>query len=439
MASASAALWLGLTVLGSDRFAWPALILLPLLVVLAKSLGLYDRDEHVIRKTTLDEAPRLFQLATLYTLFVELGHGYLFFAFDFGADQLVGIWALLFGGMLGARTLARMLVRRLTGPERCLVVGDASAAPMLSKRLAGASSLRAEVVGCVPFAGEGGASDGVAVLGRPEALGDAIREHDVHRVIVSPGSAEPRTIVDMVRAVKSTGVKVSVLPRLFEVLGSAVEMDDVDGITLLGVRRSGLTASSMLLKRLFDVSLAGLGALIVSPLLLAIALAIKLSDRGPVLFRQVRVGRDNKRFEMLKFRTMVEGADEQKAELAALNEADGLFKITDDPRLTRVGRFLRRHSLDELPQLFNVLAGRMSLVGPRPLIPEEDAQVEGWARGRLQVPPGMTGLWQVFGSSRIPLTEMVKIDYLYGANWSPWLDVKILLRTIPYAFIGRGI
>ncbi len=143
------------------------------------------------------------------------------------------------------------------------------------------------------------------------------------------------------------------------------------------------------------------------------------------------MGRDDVPFEMLKFRTMVDGADARKAALAARNEAgDGLFKIEDDPRITRVGGLLRRTSLDELPQLINVLRGDMALVGPRPLVLDEDSLIEGWQRPRLELQPGMTGPWQVFGSARIPLDEMVKIDYLYGANWSLWLDVKILLRTV---------
>jgi lipopolysaccharide/colanic/teichoic acid biosynthesis glycosyltransferase len=171
-----------------------------------------------------------------------------------------------------------------------------------------------------------------------------------------------------------------------------------------------------------------------------LAAAVKLTSPGPVLFRQKRVGRDDQHFEMLKFRTMVDGADAQKGELRELNEAGGgLFKIAEDPRITRVGGYLRRTSLDELPQLLNVLRGEMSLVGPRPLVVDEDSRVEGWQRHRLLLPPGMTGLWQVFGSSRIPLEEMVKIDYLYGANWSLWSDVKILMRTVPYVLARRGM
>jgi lipopolysaccharide/colanic/teichoic acid biosynthesis glycosyltransferase len=171
---------------------------------------------------------------------------------------------------------------------------------------------------------------------------------------------------------------------------------------------------------------------LLAPLLAGLAIAIKLDSRGPVFFRQTRIGRRGELFSMMKFRSMVANADQIKADLRARNEAEGgLFKISDDPRITRMGRFMRQSSLDELPQLLNVLAGSMSLVGPRPLVADEDALIEGWQRQRLSVRPGMTGLWQIFGSSRIPLNDMVKIDYLYAANWSTWLDLKILLRTIP--------
>jgi lipopolysaccharide/colanic/teichoic acid biosynthesis glycosyltransferase len=187
-----------------------------------------------------------------------------------------------------------------------------------------------------------------------------------------------------------------------------------------------------------DLAGAGFGLVLLAPLLAGISLAVKLASPGPVVFRQKRTGRDGQEFQMLKFRTMFEGADERKAELLMLNEADGLFKIAADPRLTRVGRFLRRSSLDELPQLVNVLRGEMSLVGPRPLVPDEHHRIHESHQRWLHVRPGMTGLWQIFGSWRIPPHEMVKIDYLYGANWSLWLDVKILLRTIPYALRQRG-
>jgi lipopolysaccharide/colanic/teichoic acid biosynthesis glycosyltransferase len=195
-----------------------------------------------------------------------------------------------------------------------------------------------------------------------------------------------------------------------------------------------------MLKRATDVVGASVAGLLLAPAWMVAALAVRRTSPGPVLFRQRRIGRDGRSFTMLKFRTMVEGADAAKDELRELNEADALFKISDDPRITPVGRFLRRSSLDEVPQLLNVLRGEMSLVGPRPLVPEDDSLVvEGWQRRRLQVYPGMTGVWQIFGSSRIPLDEMVKIDYLYSANWSLWLDVKVLLRTIPHVMARRGL
>jgi lipopolysaccharide/colanic/teichoic acid biosynthesis glycosyltransferase len=180
--------------------------------------------------------------------------------------------------------------------------------------------------------------------------------------------------------------------------------------------------------------------IVLTPLGLVIALAVKLTSRGPVFFRQERVGRGGRRFSILKFCTMVQHAEQLKPKLAARNEgADGFFKIARDPRVTRVGRVLRQTNLDELPQLVNVLRGEMSLVGPRPLIPEEDRRVEGWHRRRLDLTPGITGPWQVLGSSRVPLGEMVTLDYLYLANWSLWNDIKLLLRTMPQVLRARGM
>jgi lipopolysaccharide/colanic/teichoic acid biosynthesis glycosyltransferase len=168
----------------------------------------------------------------------------------------------------------------------------------------------------------------------------------------------------------------------------------------------------------------------VGPIIAAIAVAIRLDSKGPIFFRQVRVGRDGGHFRIYKFRSMVVNAEEQKDHLRGLNEVgDGMFKISDDPRVTRVGNILRKTSLDELPQLFNVMRGEMSLVGPRPLVTDEDAQVLGLDRSRLHLTPGMTGPWQVLGA-RVPMQEMVGIDYLYVASWSLWADLKLLLRTV---------
>jgi exopolysaccharide biosynthesis polyprenyl glycosylphosphotransferase len=247
-------------------------------------------------------------------------------------------------------------------------------------------------------------------------------------------------MLNLVRTLKAVGVRVSVLPRLLEVVGSSVEFDDLHGVTVMGVRRFDLTRSSAAFKRVFDLIGASLGLLAVAPALIAIAIAIKLDSRGPVFFRQLRVGRHGHRFYMLKFRTMVPEAEALKDGLRDRNEAkEGLFKIAEDPRVTRVGRMLRRSSLDELPQLLNIVRGEMSLVGPRPLVVDEDQRVEGWHRRRLELMPGMTGPWQILGPSRVPLREMVAIDYLYVANWSLWTDIKILLRTVPHVLGRHGL
>ena len=260
----------------------------------------------------------------------------------------------------------------------------------------------------------------------------------MERVIVAPGKEDGDGVVDAIRVANSCGVRVTVLPRMLEVIGTSVEFDDLGGQVLLGVRGFGLSPSSRSLKRVFDLVVTVTLLLMLAPLLTAIAVAVKLTSRGPVLFSQTRVGRHGREFQVLKFRTMIQDADERKQELLADNEAAPLFKIANDPRTTQVGRVLRRRSLDELPQLFNVLRGDMSLVGPRPLVVDEDRLFSGWQRRRYHVAPGITGPWQILGSSRVPVTDMVTLDYLYCTNWSLWLDAKILVRTVPYVLSRRS-
>jgi lipopolysaccharide/colanic/teichoic acid biosynthesis glycosyltransferase len=202
----------------------------------------------------------------------------------------------------------------------------------------------------------------------------------------------------------------------------------------------GLSPAAARTKRALDVAVAMLALLVVGPLLVLTAVAIKLDSPGPVIFRQTRVGRRGRRFQILKLRTMVADAEERKRGLLHRNEAAaGLFKIADDPRITRTGRLLRRSCLDELPQLINVLRGDMSLVGPRPLVVDEDAQIKGAGRARLALTPGITGHWQIAGSSRVPLDEMVVIDRRYAHGWSLWTDCKVLARTVPHVLARRGL
>jgi lipopolysaccharide/colanic/teichoic acid biosynthesis glycosyltransferase len=260
----------------------------------------------------------------------------------------------------------------------------------------------------------------------------------IHRIIIDTDDTSSATTLEIIRAANATCLQVSLLPSMLAAVGGSVVFDDLGGLMLMGVPRFGLGRSSLALKRIFDVIGAGAGVIVVAPLVALVAAAIKLDSPGPVLFRQTRIGRDGAPFEMLKFRSMVDGADALKDSLRQHNESDGFFKIRADPRITRVGRLLRRTGADELPQLFNVLAGSMSLVGPRPLVVEEDTRVTGFDRRRLHLTPGITGRWQTLGSARVPFSEMVKIDYLYIANWSLWVDVKIILETIAYAVRGRG-
>jgi exopolysaccharide biosynthesis polyprenyl glycosylphosphotransferase len=433
--SASATLAICIVALGGahDRLpAWSVLVSALGCVALAKLLGLYDRDDLALRPSTLDEAPRLFQLATLWTLVVWLA-GTPVLGGVLGRDQILGMWIGQTVALVASRVVARAVARRTTPADRCLLVGERGACARAEEKIRESPRTHAQVVAAI--ASRELTDERIAA----EALDTIATRSDIHRLVVAPGPHDRIELLDLVRAAKAFGLKVSVLPRMLDVVGSSAVFDDVDGVSLMGLRRFGLTRSAWLMKRATDVVGASVGLVLFGPVLALFAVAIKLDSRGPVLFRQQRVGRDGRTFRMLKFRTMVEGADRQQASLEHLNEADGLFKIADDPRITRVGRLLRRTSLDELPQLFNVLGGEMSLVGPRPLVPEDDQRVEGWYRRRLHLTPGMTGRWQVLGSARIPLLEMVKLDYLYAANWSLWLDVKILLRTIGFVLSRRGM
>lgn len=397
-----------------------------LVLFLFKIAGLYDRDDLRLVHSTLDELPMLLQLTGVFALSVAIAQT-LAIANALRAGQIATLWLASFVAIFAARTFVRTLAERASAPERCLVVGETARVEQIRAKLA-ASRTRAVVVAALPpLEDEADEIDWLAMHGH---LRRVVREANVHRIIIAPTVADTGDVANLIRTAKAVGARVSVLPRMFEVVGSSVEFDDIDGMTVLGVRRFGLSRSSRLLKRVFDLTFGSIGVLLVSPLLAAISLAIRLESGGPIFFRQVRVGRDGKHFHIFKFRSMVADADAQKDRLRALNEAgDGLFKIANDPRVTTVGRFLRQTSLDELPQLFNVMRGEMSLVGPRPLVVDEDARVVGLDRSRLHLTPGMTGPWQILGC-RVPMQEMVGLDYLYVANWSLWLDLKVLLRTV---------
>lgn len=435
--AAAFALLVSIVITGPGHAGLATLATVPVIVVISKIIGLYDQEDLLIRKATLDEASALFQVATLYALAAWLIDG-LVITGARGRRELIVLWITLFVLLLVFRAIARVVARGLTPPERCLVIADEQTCERIRPKLDRCRYSHAEVVGClVPHPSPVGGVVPTVTMNLVDIRTVAVPLR-VDRLIIALGEAEEHELSSLLQAATVLRLKVSVLPKVLEFVGSSARLDDIEGMPLLSTRPFGLSRSSRFIKRSLD--LIGSCALLalLSPVILLVALAIKLDSRGPVFFRQRRIGRDGTSFEMLKFRTMVLDAEERKHEVWHLNEAEGLFKIADDPRITRVGRWLRRTSLDELPQFLNVAKGEMSLVGPRPLIGDEDIRIEGWLRRRLQLMPGMTGHWQVLGSARIPLDEMARIDYLYVSNWSIWLDLKILLRTVPYVLRARG-
>jgi exopolysaccharide biosynthesis polyprenyl glycosylphosphotransferase len=412
-------------------------------LVISASIGLYSHDSARLGGTTLDEFPRLVHAATGSVLVVWLlaeAGGWL------DDPQVLPLWLALLTSIVTGRAAVRWKMRSRDEPERCLVIGDEPTAALIADKLRASRSvesklLNAEMVGRVALHhGHLSANGGPPMLGSVERLEEVLAHERIERVVVAPEVSHRKETLDAIRKIRSLGVNVSLMPRSAELLGDRWVFDDVEGLGMLGMPSSRVTGLSRAVKRAFDLIVSSLGLVILSPLLIAIAVGIKLGSPGPVFFRQLRRGGARSSFELLKFRTMRDGADSEKQSLEALNEgADGFFKISSDPRITRLGFFLRRHYLDELPQLLNVLRGEMSMVGPRPLIPEETTRLTGWRGERWRVRPGITGIWQMLGSSRIPFDEMARLDYQYVNSWSLWLDVKIIIRTIFRVFRGRGV
>ncbi len=327
---------------GTVSLRWPVVLLAPFVVLASKALGLYDRDQHIVRKTTIDELPSLIYLSVLYAMTVWLAEAGLL---QGGLDrpEVFSLLVVSFLIFAAGRLLARGLTEAATDPERCLILGSGAEADRVRGKLEHAPGVRTEVVGRVALrrvmneAGNVGASTGLTA----DPLARIISERRVDRIIIAPDGHDQDEVLDVIRLIKAMGVKVSVLPRLLEVVGSSSTYEDVDGLTLLGVRQYGvLSTSSEMLKRLMDITGAGVGLVVLSPLLAMLALAVKLDSRGPLFFRQRRIGRHGDHFEMLKFRSMVPHADAIKHQLRDRNEVQGgLFKIADDPRITRVGGF----------------------------------------------------------------------------------------------------
>ena len=331
--------------------------------------------------------------------------------------------------------------RQGLGVDRVLIVGAGKMGRSIMRSVVARPELGYQIVGFV----DDDPQKSQTAIGRYPALGttdrlpEIVREQGIDQVFITLPWISHRKIARVMRLCERGNINVRIVPDLFQMSLSTVIVDNLDGIPLIGIREPALRDWQMVFKRIMDVILSLLGVAVLSPLLLAIAVAIKLDSPGPVVFRQKRVGRGGEEFTCCKFRSMYVDAEARLETLRARNEATGpLFKMREDPRRTRVGRFLRRTSFDELPQFWNVLKGEMSLVGPRPPIPSEVEKYEPWHCRRLDVPPGITGLWQVSGRSDLTFDEMVLLDVYYIENWSAMLDLRILLKTIPTVILGSG-
>ena len=341
-----------------------------------------------------------------------------------------------------ARTVARAALHRV-GPlrQRTVILGSGDVAGRVLERLQRHDELGLQPIGIVDDEVHGMHDTDVPVLGRIDELRDVLRRHSVDRVIIAFTRTSHEDLLAAMRACREERVAVDIVPRLFEFLEGARAVDRIGGLPVLSIGAHKLSRSSALAKRGLDIAFSALALLAVAPLLIVIAIAIKLESRGPVLFRQLRAGRGGKPFEVLKFRSMYVDADRDKRELLERNEMEHgvLFKMRADPRVGKVGGVLRRLSLDELPQLINVLRGDMSLVGPRPLVLDEsEALGSSWPARRLDLRPGLTGPWQISGRSDLSVQDMVRLDFQYVTGWSLARDIEIILATVPAVLSARG-
>ena len=354
---------------------------------------------------------------------------------------VVAVVLVLGLGRAARNALLNLLRKRGIGVDRVLVVGAGDAGRTLMQNIVAQPELGYQIVGYVDddLKKATGAVGRFSGLGTVDELPAILARGNVNEVIVTLPWMYHRKILRIIAECAHSDVRARIVPDMFQMSMSRVGMDNLNGLPLLSMQQPTLSTSGRAVKRALDVLGAALVLLLTSPFLALAALGIRLDSPGPILFRQERVGKGESRFMVYKFRTMYQDAEEQLERLRGHNEATGpLFKMKRDPRITRVGRILRRTSIDELPQMYNVLMGDMSLVGPRPPLPREVAQYQEWHRRRLTVAPGITGLWQVSGRSDLTFDEMVLLDLYYIENWSLFMDLKVLLRTIPQVLFGRG-
>jgi exopolysaccharide biosynthesis polyprenyl glycosylphosphotransferase len=420
---------------------------LPFWVCFAYAFGLYHMQSRRVEHDVADEIAPIWQMTALWgwsTIIVVTPLGLA----EPGVGQLAVFWLTATVFMVSLRAGMRSWSRRQSWyRERALVVGTGTQLDSLVQKLERHPEYAVDVVACVDHSAgsESWPQRSVPVLGDGADVISQVSTLGIDRVFQawSPSAEDHEERFELARELSERGVRVDLLPSWFEVLGARLELHELEGLPVLTVPFVRLGRTSLRVKRAFDVTVSAVVLLVLLPVLILCAIAIKLDSRGPAFFRQRRIGKDGKPFWLLKFRSMHADADLRKQEVRGLSfhgdgPGQGMFKIRRDPRITRVGSLLRRTSLDELPQLLNILRGEMSLVGPRPLIEDEDRQVEGRFRRRLDLTPGLTGLWQIHGRSEIPLQIMISLDYLYVTSWSLWGDIKILMRTVPAVTGRRG-
>jgi exopolysaccharide biosynthesis polyprenyl glycosylphosphotransferase len=435
------------------------LALVPLWVLLANLLGLYHLSERRIDRSFADELGPSFLVMTLWSWFWLVGRAVI----HVGPTALLPSLVLWAAGILLVptfRTFLHWRARQCNWYRQAVVlIGARSEVERAGRRIERHPEYGLDVVARLNVGAEGITEEG-DVARRQSALagrapsdngGDEIAADRVaarvwaagaRRAIVTDWPEEVNGRAEVIQTLINSRVQVDLVSGELEALWSGAALHHLEGLPILTVSPPRIWRTKTLIKRATDLSLAAVLLVLLSPLLAYIAIRIKLDCRGPILFRQQRVGRDGERFELLKFRTMVADAETRKHGLREHNihaaQPEAMFKIPDDPRITRFGAWLRRWSLDELPQLWNVLRGDMSLVGPRPLIPEEAALVKGRYTARMRVRPGITGPWQILGRSDIPFQEMVKLDYMYVATWTSREDLTLLLRTVGAVIRARG-
>jgi len=415
-------------------YFYPGLFLNILWLFILSHFGLYRVGGNV---TLLDEGFKLLRavfVASLVTMALTFPYR------GFSYSRLVFLFTILFSLIflllfrVFLRWVKRELLQRGIGASKLLILGTGE----IAQRIAEAVSSTPCLVGYLT-AGEDPPNFSGKVWGRLSDLRKVIRKQGVDEVVLTLPHFSPPQVWKLLKECEKEGVLFEMVPDVYELLKGKVEVKDSLGIPLLSFQEVMLKFWQRVAKKGMDVFISSLGLVLFSPLLGLIALVIKSTSKGPVLFKQLRVGRGESPFYMLKFRTMVPEAEDMVDSLQKGNEAQGpLFKIRDDPRVTWVGKLLRRLSLDELPQLINVFRGEMSLVGPRPPLPREVENYEDWQKERLNTKPGMTGLWQVSGRSNLSFEEMFRLDIFYIENWSLWLDLKILLRTLPAVLFREG-